>query len=58
MSSVFEMFFLLWLSVMFLLSSIDEIYVHMILLADDVWESEDDKPGFFSVWVDIFNQLC
>ena len=43
---------------MFLLSSIDEIYVHMILLADDVWESEDDKPGFFSVWVDIFNQLC
>ena len=27
------------------------------LLADDVWADEDDKPGFLSVVVDVFNQL-
>ena len=27
------------------------------LIADDVWATEDDKTGFLSVGVDIFNQL-
>ena len=27
------------------------------LLADDVWAAGDDKTGFLSVGVDIFNQL-
>ena len=27
------------------------------LLADDVWAAEDDKTGFLSVGVDIFDQL-
>ena len=27
------------------------------LLAYYVWEAKDDKTGFFSVGVDIFNQL-
>ena len=27
------------------------------LLADDVWAAEDDKTGFLSVVVDIFDRL-
>ena len=27
------------------------------LLADDVWADKDDKTGFLSVGVDIFDQL-
>ena len=42
---------------MCLLSSLDDIYVYVELLADDVWEAEDDKTGFFSVGVDNFDQL-
>ena len=42
---------------MSLLSCLDEIYVCVKLLADDVWEAEDDKTGFLNVWVDIFDQL-
>ena len=37
---------------MCLLSSLDEIYVCVELLADDVREAEDDKIGFLSVGVD------
>ena len=57
-SSVFEMLFLFWLVVMCLLSSLDDIDVPVELLADDVWEAEDDKTGFFNVEVDTFDQLC
>ena len=56
-SSIFEMLFLLWFAVMSLLSSWDEMDVHVELLADDVWAAEDDKTGFLSVGVDIFDQL-
>ena len=31
--------------------------VRFELLAYDVWEAEDDKAGFLSVGVDIFDQL-
>ena len=31
--------------------------VRVKLLADDVWASEEDKTGFLSVEVDIFDQL-
>ena len=27
------------------------------LLADNVWAAEEDKTGFLSVWVDIFDQI-
>ena len=37
---------------MCLLSSLDKIDVCVELLADYVWEAEDDKTGFFSVGVD------
>ena len=57
MSSVFEKLFIFWLAVMYLLSIIDEIDVRVELLADDVWESEYDKTGFFSVGLDSFDQL-
>ena len=42
---------------MSLLSSWDEIDVRVELLADDVWAAEDDKPGFFSVEVGIFDSI-
>ena len=32
------------------------MYLRVELLADDVGEAEDDKTGFLSVGVDIFNQ--
>ena len=42
---------------MYLLSSWDKIYVRVKLLADYVWEAEDDKTGFLIVAVDIFDRL-
>ena len=57
MPSVFEKLLLFWLVVMYLLSSLDEIYVRVELLADDLWEAEYDKTGFFSVGVDSFDRL-
>ena len=42
---------------MFLLSSWDEMNVGVKLHADDIWAAEDDKKGFLSVGVDIFDQL-
>ena len=39
---------------MSLLSSWDEMDVRVELLADDVWAAEDDKTGFLSVEVNIF----
>ena len=57
MSSVFDILFLFWLVVMCLLSILDEIDVRVELLVDDVWEADDDKPGFLSVGVDNFDWL-
>ena len=57
MSSVLKMLFLFWLAVMCLLSSLDEIYVRVKLLVNDVWKTDDDKPGFLSVGVKFFDQL-
>ena len=42
---------------MSLLSSWDKMDVCVKLLADDVWAAEDDKTGFLSVGVDIFDLL-
>ena len=42
---------------MSLLSSLDEMDVRVELLADDIWAAEDDKAGFLSVGVDIFDLL-
>ena len=41
---------------MSLLSSWDNIYVRVKLLADDVWSAEDDKKGFLSVEVNNVDQ--
>ena len=57
MSSVFEVLFLFWLVKMSLLSNWDDMDVCVELLANDVWAAEDDKTGFLSVGVDIFDQL-
>ena len=51
------MLFMFWLLVICFLSSIYEIDVRVELLVDDVWEAEDDKTGFLSVGVDIFDRL-
>ena len=40
-----------------LLSNLDDVYVCVGLLADEVWEAEVDKPGFLSVGVDNFDRL-
>ena len=42
---------------MSLLSSWDDIDVGVELLADDVWEAEDDKTGFLSVVVDVSDRF-
>ena len=42
---------------MSLLSRWDDMDGGIKLLAGDVWASEDDKTGFLSVGVDIFDQL-
>ena len=42
---------------MSLFSSWDEMDVPVELLADGAWASENDKIGFLSVGVDIFDQL-
>ena len=57
MSSVFEVLFLFWFVIMSLLSRWDDIDVGIELLSDDVWAAEDDKTGFLSVGVDIFDRL-
>ena len=57
LSSIFEVLFVFWLLVMYLISSWYETYVCVELLVDDVWEAEDDKTGFLSVGVDSFDRL-
>ena len=57
MSSVFEFLFLFWLVIICLLSSLYYIDVSVELLADNVWEAEYDKNGFFGVGVDNFDRL-
>ena len=56
MSSIFEMLFLISLVIMCLVSSLYEIDVRVGLLADVIWEADDDKTGFFIVIVNDFDQ--
>ena len=42
---------------MSLLSLYDDMDVGIELFADDVWAAEDDKTGFLSVEVNIFDWL-
>ena len=53
MSSVFEVLFLYWFVVIFLLSIWDEIDVPVELFSDDALAAEDDKTGFLNVGVDF-----
>ena len=46
-----------WIVVLSLFSSWYDIIVCEELVVYDVWLSEDDKTGFLSVWVDMFDQL-
>ena len=57
MSSVFEVLFLFWFLVTYLLPSWYKVDVGVELLADDVWSAEDYTTGSLSVGVDIFDQL-
>ena len=57
MSSVFEMLFLFWFVVIYLLSSWDKMDVPVKLLAYYAWAAEDDKTGFLNVGVDCFGLL-
>ena len=57
MSSVCEVFFLFWFVVMYLLSRWYYTDGGIKLIPDGVWEAEDDKTGFLSVGVDIFDLL-
>ena len=51
------MLFLFLLVSMYLLSSLDEIYVRVKLLVDDLWEAKYDQTGFFGVGVDSFKSI-
>ena len=42
---------------MSLLSSWDEMYVRVKVLADDLWAAEDDKTCFLTVEEDSFDRL-
>ena len=57
MSSICEVFFLFCFVVMPLLSCWDDMDDGIELIADDVWAAEDDKTGFVSVGMDIFDRL-
>ena len=57
MSSIFEVVLFFWFLVMSLLSNWDDMDVPVKLLASNVWAAEDDKTCFFSVGVDISDQL-
>ena len=57
MSSVFEVLFLFWFIVIYILSSGDEMDVHVELLSYDVWSDEYYKTVFLSVGVDSFDWL-
>ena len=46
-----------WISVLSSFSNWDDIIVRVKLLVYDVWFAEDDKTGFLSVGVDIFDRL-
>ena len=51
------MLLLYWFVLMSLLSSWDEIDVPVEFLADYVWAAKDDRTGFLSAGVDIFDRL-
>ena len=57
MSYIFEVLLFFVFAVMSLLSIWYDMDVGVKLLADDVWAAEDDKTGFWSVGLDIIDQL-
>ena len=56
-SSLFEISVVFWIVLMFSFSCLDDIIVGFKLLVYDVWSAEEDRIGFLSVAVDIFDQL-
>ena len=54
---IWGVFSCFWFVVLYLLSSWDEIDVHVELLADDVWGDENDQICFLSAGVDVFDRL-
>ena len=46
-----------WITVLYFFTNWDDIIVCDKLVVYDVWFAEDDNTGFFSVGVDIFDQL-
>ena len=56
-SSVFNIYDVFWIAVLYLFSSRDDIIVCDKLVVYDAWFSEDDNTGFLSVGVDIFDRL-
>ena len=46
-----------WIAVLSSLSKWDEMKVRVKLLSDDIWAAKEDKTGFLSVGVDIFDRL-
>ena len=56
-SSAFEMFTVFWMEILSLCWSWWAIIVGVELVVYDIWFSEDDHTGFFSVWLDILDRL-
>ena len=56
-SSVFEIYVVFWIAVLSLLSNWDDIIVRVKLVVYDVWSTKEDRIGFLSVGVDIFDRL-
>ena len=57
MSYVFEVLFSFLFVVIYLLSSWDDMDVCVESLLYNIWTAKDDKTGFMSVGVDIFDPL-
>ena len=56
-SYLFDMSVVFWIAVLSLLSSWDYMIVRVKLLVYDVWSAKEDRIGFLSVGVDIFDWL-
>ena len=56
-SSVFELSVVFLIAVLSLLSSLDDMIVCVKLLVYDVWSSKEDRIGFLSIGVHIFDRL-
>ena len=51
------MFIVFWIAILFSFSSWDDMIVLVKLLVYDVWFAEEDRIGFLTVGVDIFDWL-